>query len=327
MSKKAQLTPEEVSELFSEVDASGLVDPELASARSERLRHAAEVEAEGGAEALEQLARKNRKPHGKDVDPLSEDDPSGSNVGQAINRAAIVVCAAIIVIIVGMQIGYGVMRRLNTANLSENVTTETVTTALEGGVEWGNGFTQFPHEFAVDVADESAGTLEVTVVDTSSKNELDLLSNGQIQAAALATNALLNSKINRVVYNVCAYVDDSNNIQHDKFFGMLPAQGKEHAILTFVWTKPNSESSSGIDWQMRIVGMDDEITSRIQKQVNSVSSLIEDPAVSQNKIEEDRAQQLEDAKSYGSEMFKGTGASAAAADETSADEAAASAEE
>ena len=107
MSKKAQLTPEEVSELFSEVDASGLVDPELASARSERLRHAAEVEAEGGAVALEQLASESRKPHSKDVDPLSADDPSGSNVGQAINRAAIVVCAAIIVIIVGMQIGYG----------------------------------------------------------------------------------------------------------------------------------------------------------------------------------------------------------------------------
>ena len=35
---------------------------------------------------------------------------------------------------------------------------------------------------------------------------------------------------------------------------------------------------------MRIVSMDDTIAERIQKQVNSVSSLIEDPVVSQTKI-------------------------------------------
>ena len=44
------------------------------------------------------------------------------------------------------------------------------------------------------------------VLDTSSANERELLSNGQMQAAALATNALLNDKIDRVVYNVHAYI-------------------------------------------------------------------------------------------------------------------------
>ena len=57
--------------------------------------------------------------------------------------------AGIIIFVVGMQVGYGVMRRLNTANLSDTVTTETVSRALEGGVEWGNGFTQFPADFTV----------------------------------------------------------------------------------------------------------------------------------------------------------------------------------
>ena len=42
------------------------------------------------------------------------------------------------------------------------------------------------------------------------------------QAAALATNALLNDKIDRVVYNVHAYIDEDSNIQHDSFFGMFP---------------------------------------------------------------------------------------------------------
>ena len=176
-----------------------------------------------------------------------------------------------LVLIVGMQIGYGVMRRLNTANLSESVSVDTVSTALKGGLEWGNGFTQFPLDFTVDEADERTGTVEVTVLDTSSANELELLSNGQIQAAALATNALLNDKIDRVVYNVHAYIDEDSNIQHDSFFGMFPARGHQSAILTFVWTKSSSNATS-IDWKMRIVSMDDTIAERIQKQVNSVAS-------------------------------------------------------
>ncbi|MFR3925260.1 MAG: hypothetical protein ACLTXI_08645, partial [Collinsella sp.] len=87
------------------------------------------------------------------------------------------------------------------------------------------------------------------VLDTSSANELELLSNGQIQAAALATNALLNDKIDRVVYNVHAYIDEDSNIQHDSFFGMFPARGHQSAILTFVWTKSSSNATS-IDWKM-----------------------------------------------------------------------------
>ena len=72
--------------------------------------------------------------------------------------------------------------------------------------EWGNGFTQFPREFTVNEASEKTGTIEVSVVDSDSRNELELLSNSQIQASALATNALLNEKINRVVYNVLSLI-------------------------------------------------------------------------------------------------------------------------
>ncbi len=57
--------------------------------------------------------------------------------------------------------------------------------------------------------------------------------------------------------------------------------------MTFVWTK-SSSTSTNIDWKMHIVSMDDTISERIQKQVNSVSSLIEDPVVSQTKIDEKR---------------------------------------
>ena len=69
---------------------------------------------------------------------------------------------------------------------------------------------------------------------------------------------MLNDKIDRVVYNVHAYIDEDSNIQHDSFFGMFPARGHQSAILTFVWTKSSSNATS-IDWKMRIVSMDDTI--------------------------------------------------------------------
>ena len=295
MADKNPLTPEEVTELFSEIDASGVLDPTLAKKRTERMREKEAAAKRGDKAALAQLRSEDRASQAKHID---------SQVSHTITKTAMAVVIGILVLIVGMQIGYGVMRRLNTANLSESVSVDTVSTALKGGLEWGNGFTQFPLDFTVDEADERTGTVEVTVLDTSSANELELLSNGQIQAAALATNALLNDKIDRVVYNVHAYIDEDSNIQHDSFFGMFPAQGHQSAILTFVWTKSSSNATS-IDWKMRIVSMDDTIAERIQKQVNSVSSLIEDPAVSQTKIDEEKAERDLEHRLHGREIFRG----------------------
>lgn len=286
MAKNQPLTSEEASRLFSEIDESGVVDPDRAR------------EISSGKRPSPRPSRRLK------VDPLSEDDPSGSKVGQSISRTAILVITLVLLGILGMQIWYGVSRRLNTANLSENVDRDTVEHAMESGVEWGNGFTQFPATFTVDEADQRTGVVEVTVVDTDSRNELEMLSNSQIQAAALATNALLNDKIDRVVYNVHAYIDEDSKIQHDSFFGMFPARGHQSAILTFVWTKSSSNATS-IDWKMRIVSMDDTIAERIQKQVNSVSSLIEDPAVSQIKIDEEKAERDLEHRLHGREIFRG----------------------
>ena len=283
--------------------AAGKID-EVLDKRTERMREKEAAAKRGDKAALAQLRSEDRASQAKHIDPLSEDDPSGSQVSHTITKTAMAVVIGILVLIVGMQIGYGVMRRLNTANLSESVSVDTVSTALKGGLEWGNGFTQFPLDFTVDEADERTGTVEVTVLDTSSANELELLSNGQIQAAALATNALLNDKIDRVVYNVHAYIDEDSNIQHDSFFGMFPARGHQSAILTFVWTKSSSNATS-IDWKMRIVSMDDTIAERIQKQVNSVSSLIEDPVVSQTKIDEEKAERDLEHRLHGREIFRG----------------------
>ena len=204
-----------------------------------------------------------------------------------------------------MQIVYGVSRRLNTANLSECADYETVTNAMQSGVEWGNGFTQFPEQFTVDEADERTGVVEVSVVDTQSKNELELLSNSQIQASALSTNALLNEKINRVVYKVYALTDDKGNFAHDQLFGFVPATGTRRAMLTFVWTKEKSANTTYIDWNLKIIGMNDKLTDKIQTQVNSVSSLTDDTQIKQSQIDEEAVERQMEHMLHGREIFRG----------------------
>ena len=292
MSKRHNMTPDEAEELFSELDASGVLDPDRAAAREGRAKRRLFMRRTAGATAVaerEAADRERSRARAGKIDPLSEQDPSGSQVGKTISRTAVVVILGVFVFVLGMQIVYGVSRRLNTANLSDRTNSETVEHAMESGVEWGNGFTQFPQDFTVDEASEKTGVVEVSVVDTDSRNELELLSNSQIQASALATNALLNEKINRVMYNVYALVDESGAFQHDSLFGFIPARGARRAMLTFVWTKSQSSVPANIDWELKIIGMDDDLAEAIQEQVNSVSSLTENPGASQAEIDEEQS--------------------------------------
>ena len=316
MAKKQPLTPDEVTELFSELDESGVLDPSRVSNRDKRLKFRVAAQEAGDSESLGKLAKASgRSKTRAAIDPLSGDDPSGSKVDTTISRTAIGFIVVTLVLIVGLQIGYGVSRRLNTSNLSETVTQETVTNALRGGLEWGNGFTQFPSEFTVDRADERTGVVEVSVVETDAANELELFSNSQLQATALATNALLNDNIDQVVYNVSAIVDDDGNIQRDRLLGMLPATGNDRSVFTFIWTKNKSETSANIDWELRIVGIDEDIAARIQEQVNSVSSLIEeDPAISQDDLEDQQFESALEQGLKGSEAYTGGAAEKAPAD-------------
>lgn len=292
MSKRHNMTPDEAEELFSELDASGVLDPDRAAAREGRAKRRLFMRRTAGATAVaerEAADRERSRARAGKIDPLSEQDPSGSQVGKTISRTAVVVILGVFVFVLGMQVVYGVSRRLNTANLSDRTNSETVEHAMESGVEWGNGFTQFPRDFTVDEASEKTGVVEVSVVDTDFRNELELLSNSQIQASALATNALLNEKINRVVYNVYALVDESGAFQHDSLFGFIPARGARRAMLTFVWTKSQSSVPANIDWELKIIGMDDDLAEAIQEQVNSVSSLTENPGASQAEIDEEQS--------------------------------------
>ena len=119
MAEKNPLTPEEVTELFSEIDASGVLDPTLAKKRTERMREKEAAVKRGDKAALAQLRSVDRASQAKHIDPLSEDDPSGSQVSHTITKTAMAVVIGILVLIVGMQIGYGVMRRLNRQSVRE----------------------------------------------------------------------------------------------------------------------------------------------------------------------------------------------------------------
>lgn len=239
------LTAEEAEELFAKVDNSGHTNAKKAeNQRKRRLEYG----------------------HGVEVDPLSPDDPSGSNVGTIITRAAVLLVAAVAASIVFIMWYSGKAISENTANLSTNVSVRTVADALSGGVEWGNGFTQFPQDFVVQEADQNTGRIEVTVTDTTSPNALVCFSNGQIQATAFSVSSLLNPQIDTVIYHVNVHMDEQGNIQRSSIFGFLRPTGDLSPFTTFIWTK-----STTLDGQIRfnctVTGVDAELQETLRKQI------------------------------------------------------------
>ena len=112
--QKGALDADAAEELFTKVDETGHPNEERAA--QERARR------QGGAAAV-------------DVDPLSGSDPSGSNIEKVITKTAVLFVLIFLVIVVLMQVSCGVIRRANTANLTESVTVRSVASALRGGVE------------------------------------------------------------------------------------------------------------------------------------------------------------------------------------------------
>ena len=240
------LSGEKAEELFSKLDETGHVNEELA--RQQRLRRSA------GDSAVA-------------VDPLADEDPSGSNVGKVMTKTAIGFVVFFLVVVILAQVSCGVARRANTADLSANVNVRTVASALQGGVEWGNGFTQFPSDFSVQEADENTGRVEVTVIDTNSTDALECFSGSQIQAAAFSVNALLNPNINTVIYHVNAHLDSDGKFETAQLFGFLKPTGDVTTVMTFVWTK--TQSSSGVSFSCTITGVSDELEEQLRNSVTT----------------------------------------------------------
>ena len=244
--QKGALTADEAEELFSRVDHTGHTDEER---------------------ARRQRAHRKEKGVSLDIDPLSEDDPSGSNVGKVITKTAVSFVVIFLAVVVIGQVAFGFMRRANTANLAEEANVRTVASALSGGVEWGNGFTQFPEDFTVQEADENTGRIEVTVIDTSSQNALECFAGSQVQATAFAVNALLNPNINTVVYHVSVHVGSDGAMQQSSLFGFLKPTGDVTSFMTFVWTK--TQSADGVQFSCRITGIDDSVQEELRDQITT----------------------------------------------------------
>lgn len=243
------LSAEEAEALFATVDNSGHVNVEQARMQQER---------------------REQYGHGVYVDPLSSDDPSGSNVGKILTRVAAVLVVLFVGGIVFMQIHVDNVRHENTANLSRNVSVRTVADAMTSGVEWGSGFTQFPHEFTVQEADENTGRIELTVVDNNSDSALLCFSNAQIQATAFAVNSLLNPNINAVIYHVSVHVDENQKIQHSSLFGFLRPTGNVVPFMTYIWTKTTTADGQ-VRFNCTVTGVDAELQETLRSQVININ--------------------------------------------------------
>ena len=250
--QKGALTADEAEALFATVDHTGHSD-------EERARH--------------QRAQRLEKGVSLDIDPLSEEDPSGSDVSKVITRTAVTFVAVFLVIVVAGQVAYGLIRRSNTADLADSVTVRTVATALSGGVGWGSGFTQFPEDFSVQEADENTGRVEVTVTDSSSENVLECFSTSSVQSQAFAVNCLLNPNIDTVVYHVNVRMDEDGNIKHSSFFGFLKPTGDVTSFITYVWTK--TQSAEGVQFSLQITDLDDSIQEELVDKITTSFTPVE----------------------------------------------------
>ncbi len=237
--------PDEVEALFATVDDTG---------------HSNEKRAE------EQRNTRKRLGVPEQVDPLQDVTPGNADVEKLIRTTTMVFVISVFLIVVLSQVGCSVARRYATSNLANNVSYDTVYKAMDNGVEWGDGFTYFPENFTVIEANEKTHRVEVSVVNVTGKNEVDIFSSSDIQSTALAVNALLNPDINVVVYHVDIYETPEGDPDTSKFFGFIKPTGEPKRFMTIVWSK--HVTSEGVNFTSSITGVDAELMDKLQKELN-----------------------------------------------------------
>ncbi len=246
---RGALSGDEAEELFSVVDETGHTNEET---------------------ARKQHRRRSELGTSVPVDPLAGEDPSGADTDRVITRSAILFVSVFLVVVVLVQVGWGYVRRVTTTTLAENASIRSVVSALNMGVEWGGGFTQFPSEYTVQEADEHTHRIEVTVTDSESSSELEAFSTAQVQASALSVNALLNPNVDTVIYHVKVRRNEAGRFQKTSFFGFLRPTGATSPFMTFVWTK--TKTDDGVRFNCSIVGVDQQTEDRLRKAITSKST-------------------------------------------------------
>lgn len=249
--RKNELTDEEAAALFSRLDETG---------------H------DNEAKAQKQHARRKATGQSVEFDPLSGKDPSGADYEKHIRRASVLFVFITIALVVGAQLFVAVGRRDNTTTLAREINVHTVTAALRNGVSWGTGYTQFPFEFTIQEADENTGRIEITVVDSNSRDEAETFAQAQIQATAFGINALQNPNINTVIYHTAVHQNANNKMQHALFYGLVLPTGKTKSVVTFTWTKNPSKGSNGFDWSCNVSGVDDAMAQKIREKTGMGTS-------------------------------------------------------
>ena len=116
-------------------------------------------------------------------------------------------------------------------------------------------------------ADENTGTVEVTVIDTSSEDALECFAGSQVQASAFSVNCLLNPNINTVIYHVNVHMDENGKFKTSQLFGFLKPTGDVTSFITFVWSK--TQSSTGVNFNCNITGVDETLEEELRDQVTT----------------------------------------------------------
>ena len=94
---------------------------------------------------------------------------------------------------------------------------------------------------------------------------LECYAGSSVQAQAFAINALLNPRINTVVYHVSVHRNDQGELQKSQLFGFLKPGGDATPIFTFTFSK--TQSSDGVNITMVITGANNTIQEELRDQI------------------------------------------------------------
>lgn len=187
-------------------------------------------------EELERLREKRQS--GDVLDPLALDDPTGSSVERVVLRVGISVIIILVVGILLAQVACKNIRLSLVPDLSSGVTESSVDSALSNGILWGSEIVTFPSGSEVTLLDETAGVLEVTMTDESSRSIEQLTSSAQTRALALAMNAFDDENIQTVTVVVMARVSSETGL----FTGS--ASDPLGVALEITWTRDGESATT-----------------------------------------------------------------------------------
>ncbi len=145
-------------------------------------------------------------------------------------------------------------RRVSTESLGNQVSISTVVSAMNNGVEWGNGYTRSSPRTSPFRGDENTHRIEVTVTDDTSSDVLGVFSSSQHPGGRARDQRAHELDINTVIYNRERPRGQERQDPEDAALGLPCRRARSRAWMTFVWTK--TSTAQGVRFNCSITGVD-----------------------------------------------------------------------